>query len=78
MKYIVLDNDLNVIPIIFPDFVKHDMIHMYLGGKVISAGFIHFIQGRLECYGESISLKVKARPEEDTELVNKMIGADNG
>ncbi len=74
MKYIVMDNGQWDAPVIFDEAVQHFEMVGYLSGTLLSAGFVVFTPTGLECYGESISLGVKARPE-DTELINRMIGA---
>lgn len=77
MKYIVIDDGMIECPIIFPNHINHASVAMCMVGTVLSAGFIRFTVSGLECFGKSVSLKVKSRPE-DTELVNKMIGANDG
>lgn len=76
MKYIVVEDGFGIeCPYIFPDHIQHYMMLSDIGGKLISAGFIVSGVNGIECYGDSFSLKVKSRPVIDTELVNKMLGA---
>jgi hypothetical protein len=75
-KYIILERSGIEMPILFPEFIEH-IDAVLIGGKVISAGFFEVIlreHSRMEvrAYGESISLKVKARFE-DADLIEKMI-----
>lgn len=77
MKYIVVDNGQWDAPVIFDEGVQHFNMAQNIPGTLLSAGFVVFTPDGLECYGESVSLGVKARPEEDTKLINRMIGAPN-
>lgn len=74
-------------PILFPDFLTHlDVVRKLLPfttaetirHNVLGAGFIQFnadgISIKAKCYGESVSLGVKMRPERDTTLVNTYMG----
>ena len=77
MKYIMFDNGMYDVPVIFSNAEDHgDTARPYLnrGWQVLSAGMIDFSPEGLRCYGDSHSLKVKARPE-DSDIVNRMIGA---
>jgi hypothetical protein len=64
--------------IIFPEFLTHkDMArnNAACGCNIISAGFVQEnATGGLVCYGDSVSLEIKSRPEIDTALVNRMLG----
>lgn len=71
IKYITFDTGLIEAIIIFPEYVMHRDIGIQ--GKILGAGFIEVIDGQWNCYGESISLKVKSRPE-DSKIANKYIG----
>lgn len=71
MKYIIIDTGTVEIPLIFPEVVEHEQIGRKFEGKVISAGYTKFKNGRWTAGGESISLKVKARPEEDEFILNQ-------
>lgn len=42
--------------------------------EILGAGFIRFDNGKPVCYGDSFSLKVKARPEEDTWIACQALG----
>lgn len=74
MKYIVIDDGLSDCIYIFPNHVQHYFMLANLGGELISAGFVVFTPEGLECYGESVSLKVKSRPICDTQLLKSLIG----
>jgi hypothetical protein len=61
--------------IIFGELYTHDMFRNF---NPVSAGFIGFGQDKdgqitCECYGESISLGLKADVKEDTELARNQI-----
>lgn len=71
IKYITFDTGLIEAIIIFPEYVMHRDIGIQ--GEILGAGFIEVIDGQWNCYGESISLKVKSRPE-DSKIANKYIG----
>jgi len=65
LKYIVVEGALSDEIIIFSNVILHADIAKKLGVEVISAGFI---KKDWTCYGESVSLSIKSRPTEDTEL----------
>ena len=76
-KYIIIDNRLGVI---FPDFVQHVDMAAYLRhkGEVTSAGFVSYhcpdyYSLNIEAHGESISLGIKSKPEEDSRLLTRML-----
>ena len=62
-KYIVFDNGLLDDMLIFSDMQKHEDIAR--GLTVVSAGFLSIYNNKISCYGESISLELKARPEDE-------------
>ncbi len=79
-KYIVVDNEQIIIfsPGLYHSQVAGDM-------KVISAGFMDIQFGNypigssemhIHCYGESESLKVGSRPQEDKILATILLRAD--
>jgi len=84
MKYIMFNIDHNKvfdqrIPIIFPDLMNHEdianlispQIKFLLGHyTIISAGF--YDPKTQECFGESISLKVKSLGEIDAAIIKNM------
>lgn len=73
-KYIILENSMLEVPIIFPMHVKHcDMAHMFRGINVLSAGFVQLQEGQLVAFGESLTLKIQSRPE-DTALLQRILG----
>jgi hypothetical protein len=80
-KYVIIDTDLFAAPVVFSDLLQHADVVRSLAGKTssaISAGFcyIKVVDGepRYVCYGESISLGLKSRPEEDARILNKYLG----
>jgi len=78
LKYIILD-DQTESPIIFPNWINHsDMVQGYQ--KVLSAGFLDVVAGaaghlRIACYGESVSLKIKSRPETDSKIIGRLFNS---
>ena len=74
MKFVILQTRNGETPILFPDTVFHDQVEeAFDHNGVISAGFISFAAGKLSCHGESESLGIKARGEDDEiTIVHKM------
>ena len=70
LKYIVFDDGLNEVMVIFPALTKHDVVAQNL--NVISAGFINLAMG--ECYGNSFSLKKESRKHEDSRIFQQQFG----
>ena len=75
LKYIILENQNT--PILFPrEPFSHFEIAKNLG-DVKSAGFciIHFTERKLKikCFGDSSTLSIKSNPEEDREIIKKII-----
>ena len=75
MKYIIVDNGLYNSVIIFDHIVKHNEMaqKMHAIESVVSAGFIEIVDGKFQCYGRSVSLDIKSRPE-DSDYINKFMG----
>lgn len=77
MKYIVVEQMPGMkIAILFPDTIAHSDIDVSRVGTIISAGTCKIYAGDnpeqplyVDCYGESISLKVKSRDKADAEVV---------
>jgi len=67
MKYVITEYKNFAI---FSKTTNHSEIGIELFGKPISAGFCHFENGKIKCYGESISLGLKSR-EEDSDIINE-------
>ena len=76
-KYIIYDDDLLDIAIVFPNHIQHNTMATMIGCKPISAGFVE-IDGtkndepRAIAFGESISLGLKSRPQ-DSKIIQKML-----
>jgi len=70
IKYVVFDNGLVEDMIIFSDLTQHADVAR--GLEVVSAGFIQIFDG-VCCYGDSISLGVKSRPEEDEKIARRVL-----
>lgn len=62
-KFVIFDNeDAGEVAVIFPPCVAHIAVgRNRLLGKPVSAGFFHIDEGGAHAYGESESLKLKAR-----------------
>lgn len=80
MKYIILDAPDGEAPILFPrGFMHRYVASLFAPMRVISAGFISDEAGGLHCHGHSTGLKLHARPERDTMLVQAALdGAYRG
>lgn len=72
MKYVVLDDGLNDNIIVFPETIQHSSFAMF-SGTILSAGFISYTDGKWSCWGKSISLGLDSRPEEDSDIANRML-----
>ena len=76
-KYIIYDDDLLDVAVIFSNHIQHDSMAMTIGCKPISAGFVE-IDGtkngepRAIAFGESVSLGLKSRPQ-DSKIIQKML-----
>ena len=75
LKYVVMADNLGIEkPYIFSGLDQHSDVAFCLPGKAVSGGFIApGTDGILICYGESISLNLKSRPEQDAKLINKFL-----
>ncbi len=70
MKYLILRTQDGETPIIFPEFMYHDQVEEALDHEeVIAAGFIKIESGKLQCYGESSSLGIASRSEDDAVVI---------
>lgn len=73
-KYIIIEHKALEVPIVFSPILQHSEVAG--NKKVISAGFCRADEdGVYSVWGESISLKVKSRPE-DAEIINKYLEYD--
>ncbi len=72
VKYVtVVNDDGNEAIIVFAPGVKHNTI-THRNGKIVSAGFAtKSVTGLWFAHGESLSLRLKSRPEEDGVLLNQ-------
>lgn len=82
-KYITYKNkDSNFIDmIVFSENETHSGVAKRMQIIPVSAGFIKVMASRdgdvyAECYGDSISLRLKSNPDEDSELANCMLGLE--
>jgi len=66
MKYVKV-GDYNSI-IIFPSIIQHSEFRSF---KPKTAGFCYISNDKVECFGDSISLGLKADEKEDTILATK-------
>ena len=68
MKYIIVDHEiLGVVPIMFGSSLRHDLF--WHRSEIIGAGFVEIGDQTVFCYGESESLKIKSRGEEDERVI---------
>jgi hypothetical protein len=70
IKYVRYDIGYADVILALPDFVEHNSIQV--PGTMVSAGFMEFdaFEKAWRCYGESVSLRLKALPE-DSRLATK-------
>ena len=73
-KYIVVRQGTLEMPILFSELQSHaEVAHAFKPAEVISAGFWGTnADDRFVCYGESVSLKLKAREVEDSRIMNQL------
>lgn len=81
VKYITFDTGLIDDIVIFSDMQQHAEIARGLPGTPISAGFISIgvnqdYEIQVKCYGNSISLKLESRPEEDERLARRALNLE--
>tara|TARA_R110000782_G_scaffold268522_1_gene365066 strand:- start:221 stop:463 length:243 start_codon:yes stop_codon:yes gene_type:complete len=60
-------------PFVFSDVCKHSDIARAVGGVVIGAGFCFIEENQYQCYGESISCRVKSNGADDSKILNTML-----
>ena len=68
------------IPIVFPETINHADMARNMGWKkedIIGAGFVVVVDHSYNCYGESVSLRVKSRVEEDEKILNRYLGGED-
>lgn len=91
-KYVVIDTpEGGMAAFVFPPFISHlDFVRNWVpyeghtkavtseGFKdlVLSAGFVRMQDGKPRAYGESESLKLKADPERDSSLLQRLFPSD--
>ena len=83
MKYIILKWASVEVPVVFPDLLGHSTVAEGIKAKmnkdipkdvtIISAGFCKFEIFSAKAFGESTSLKLKAREVEDSELLTNLM-----
>jgi hypothetical protein len=63
---------------IFPSYVTHQFFakNLYPGREVTSAGFVSWTKDGPSAWGESVSLKLKSKPE-DTERMRRQMGIED-
>jgi hypothetical protein len=73
-KYIIFDNGLSDVPILFPHFVEHATVAaMFPSWKPESAAYVDlYAEGGPQPYGQSVSLNLTVGPS-DAKLIAKMI-----
>ena len=68
------------IPIVFPEIINHSDMARNMGWKkedIVGAGFVYLEDYSYICYGESVSLRVKSRGEEDEKILNRYLGGED-
>ena len=76
MKYIIANAGGYPEPYVFSDTVNHADMARNVGAEIVlGAGFCGINPNReFECYGESVSLRVKSRGEYDSKILNQKFG----
>jgi hypothetical protein len=70
MKYIVLRAPAGEGPVLFPrEFSHRHVARLFAPIEVVAAGFARSAAGIIECYGGSVGLGKRARPELDRVLL---------
>jgi len=70
LKYVMLNG---CYPVLFPQAVVHRDVADSIGGrKVTSAGFCQLVAGKVEVWGESISLRLSSQ-KEDASFIERAI-----
>ena len=77
MKYIVVEGHLCDKIYIFGESDEHWDIANRIDGTVLGAGFVGIDSTGLFCWGNSVSLDIKSRPEADTKLLRREFGMDD-
>jgi len=75
-KYIIVRHGNISMPFVFSDLCTHSDVARAVGGIVVGAGFCYIVEDRYHCYGESISCQVKSNGDEDSKILNRMLGVD--
>lgn len=73
-KYIVTEDN---VPVVFSELAPShaDVARaLFPGLKIVGAGFCYIQDNRYVCYGESISLRVTSRDEQDSKVLNRYLG----
>lgn len=77
MKYIVVAHEGLELPILFPNVITHIKMWSLVkvgNDTVVSAGFVRqVLDGEIRAHGESESIGIKSRPQEDSELITKFL-----
>lgn len=64
-KYVIIEEWGTEQIIMFPETIKHDT---FKNLNPIRAGFCTIKDGKINCFGRSISLKLEADPDKDNEI----------
>lgn len=75
-KYVIFDNGLDDVPVIFPNHITHNTMAMMIGHwKPVRAGFVRVDAGTgtVEAYGNSTSLRLSSDREVDSQLIRQLL-----
>lgn len=71
-KYIVFGDAGFPQAVAFSETIVHSDMARAMGARnVLGAGFFAVVNDRFECYGESISLRIMSRPDQDSDILNE-------
>jgi hypothetical protein len=73
-KYIIVEMEGMELPLIFSPFLTHEHVAMSVKDQIQSAGYCELdAAGKWVASGQSVSLKLNARPQ-DAEILNSQLG----
>lgn len=73
-KYIIFRRGVHSLSaLVFDEHLIHYDVARAIGYEAISAGFCQIIDDQFRCYGESTSLGIKSRSEDES-ILDKLIG----
>jgi hypothetical protein len=79
MKYIIARRNGEEVPVVFSSSLTHATVASRLGFRgpdLVSAGFVSLDKdAKINCYGKSISLHLRSRPE-DSDVIGRELASE--